>query len=194
MTFRVVKAATVIPVRRRPVGAGGGSEEGRRTSISEDELLTLGMDGDSTSIRALFTKGGGTLRFTSPWEVLMGQNECRNYFKSKSSSDVHVMRYPGELKFPGGTLDPEDVDLVSAATREFEEEFLVAVPNTAKLSLFNVKQTKVIKGISHLMHNFLALQDDNPWLAELSVDRINVALAERRYAPYSYLAPSRSSL
>jgi 8-oxo-dGTP pyrophosphatase MutT (NUDIX family) len=177
MSYRVVKAATVITVRRRPVGA---AQEGRRESISQEEVQSLGFDDDSSMIRSLFAMQGGTMRFNSPWEVLMGQGECRNYFKADDAESVSVMRYPGEYKFPGGSKDEEDPTLQDTAVREFEEEFLTEVPPSATLSLFNVKQTKAVQGTSHVMFNYLALQDDNAWLADVSVDRINADLAERR--------------
>ena len=79
------------------------------------------------------------------------------------------MRYAGEFKFAGGTADPEDGhSLEATAKRELREEYELAhVPPAAiRLHPFNVKQTKPIQGRSYVMHNFVALASENPWLAD----------------------------
>jgi len=39
---------------------------------------------------------------------------------------LHLRRNPGQIAFPGGIIDPEDVDARAAALREFEEELGIA--------------------------------------------------------------------
>ena len=59
------------------------------------------------------------------WEVLMGQNECVNWMKTTGlgEKDTKIMRYPGEYKFAGGTLDKGE-SFRAAAQRELAEEFI----------------------------------------------------------------------
>ena len=105
--------------------------------------------------------------FSGKWEVLMGQSECVNWLRSTPSKEA-VMRYAGEFKFAGGTCD-EGESLQVTATRELLEEFALEPslhPSEIKLHPFNVKTTKVIKGRSYLMHNFVALASENKWLAD----------------------------
>jgi long-chain acyl-CoA synthetase len=109
----------------------------------------------------------------------MGQSEVQNWLKS-THSQAAVMRYPGEMKFPGGTKDAHDASLEGAARRELEEEFHTTIPADAKLRLFSVKRTKPVRGVSYMMHNFVALVDENPWLMKLDVGAVNKALEERR--------------
>eukprot|EP00298_Acanthocystis_sp_HF-20_P024206 c34332_g1_i1.p1 GENE.c34332_g1_i1~~c34332_g1_i1.p1 ORF type:complete len:296 (-),score=118.86 c34332_g1_i1:48-935(-) len=112
------------------------------------------------------------------WEVLMGQSEVQNWLRS-SSSEQAIMRYPGEYKFPGGVQD-EGESLEATAIREFEEEFLIPVPKNTKLRLFNIKQTKVVRGKSFLMYNFVLISDENPWLDTLDVNEINSKLQMKK--------------
>ena len=49
---------------------------------------------NETITEADFPRGKG-LRFDSKWEVLLGQNECINWIRSKSVSQLRAMRYPG---------------------------------------------------------------------------------------------------
>lgn len=109
----------------------------------------------------------------------MGQSEVQNWLKSTPSQPA-VMRYPGEMKFPGGTKDASDASMEAVARRELEEEFHTPVPADAKLRLFSVKRTKPVRGISYMMHNYVALVDENPWLQSLDVSTINRILEQRR--------------
>lgn len=122
--------------------------------------------------------------FTSGWQVLMGQAEVKNWIRSDKDKTV-TMRYPGEFKFAGGKID-EGESIKEAGVRELAEEFLepigVKLPEDASIRPFLVKQTNPIRSKSNLMYNFLALDTENPWLAELDVDEVNAGLAERRTA------------
>ena len=50
------------------------------------------------------------------WEVLMGQSEVVNWLRSSPAKKA-IMRYPGEFKFPGGTVDNGET-LAQTALRE----------------------------------------------------------------------------
>ena len=120
--------------------------------------------------------------FRSGWQVLMGQAEVKNWMRSEPDSTT-TMRYGGEYKFAGGTVD-EGEDIAAAGARELEEEFLtdvgLALPPDANIRPFVVKQTMPVRSKSNLMYNFVALASENPWLASLDIDGVNVALEERR--------------
>lgn len=110
---------------------------------------------------------------TSQWEVLLGQNVVKNWLRSTKDNTV-IMRYPGEWKFPGGVVEPQDPSLKSAAIRELNEEFLGLDLNDTDLSLFlvNKKLTKPIKGRRYVMHNFVAMEVDNPWITNRDIKQI----------------------
>ena len=87
----------------------------------------------------------------------------------------------GEFKYPGGTRDPTDSSLYATAYRELAEEFLLDIAiDDVRMHLFNLKTTKVIQNRSFFMHNFVAVESENPWLQALDVDGINTQLRERR--------------
>ena len=111
--------------------------------------------------------------FTSGWEILMGQREVTNWLRSTAES-LAVMRYGGEFNFAGGGVDAGE-SLDDAAERELREEF--GLTNDAAVSLrgFSVKQTRPIKDRSNIMHNFVALADENPWLRDYDVHAVNTA-------------------
>jgi 8-oxo-dGTP pyrophosphatase MutT (NUDIX family) len=117
--------------------------------------------------------------FTSGWEILMGQSEVLNWLRSTKSAPRAQMRYGGEFKFAGGSQDGNE-SIVETAVRELEEEFLLNVPHGAKLRFLSVRQTRPVKNTSHIMVNFLALQEENQWLQELDVGGINSKLEDRR--------------
>ena len=56
----------------------------------------------------------------------------------------------------------------------------LALPPDANIRPFVVKQTMPVRSKSNLMYNFVALASENPWLASLDIDGVNVALEERR--------------
>ena len=114
------------------------------------------------------------------------------------------MRYAGEWKLAGGTVDAGET-IAQASARELQEEFLeppgFKLPKTAVLRPFTVKQTRAVRSRSNLMHCFigldkfhsavpestlcipklsLALEDENPWLRDLNVERMNSSLELRR--------------
>lgn len=174
MAFRIIEAATVVCLRRV-------ADPAKRTAIRQEEIIKKkpGPDANSIFMRQLFQKNNGVIKIQSDWQVLMGQSEVKNWYKSTPNRDV-MMRYGGEYKFAGGAVDAGDGTVEAAARREMGEEFLVDVPAAAKLHLFNVKQTKPIRGKSYLMHNFVCLEEENPWLASIDTANINDKLAVRR--------------
>ncbi|KAF0683260.1 Aste57867_24692 [Aphanomyces stellatus] len=118
------------------------------------------------------------------WDVLLGQNEVKNWLRSTRERDV-LMRYPGEWKFPGGTRDAADASLSATATRELDEEFLGAVSPSSSVVLHfaSAKTTIAVQGKRFKMHNFVALAPENPWLEDATlVDRINARLQAKRRA------------
>ena len=108
----------------------------------------------------------------------MGQSEVVNWVRSTPTSTSY-MRYAGEWKFPGGSVDTGET-LAAAAERELSEEFRVSVPHDAVMRPFNVKFTRAIQGKSFTMFNFLCAADDNPWLQHLDLDAVNARLKLRR--------------
>eukprot|EP00443_Scrippsiella_acuminata_P129399 CAMPEP_0115749058 /NCGR_PEP_ID=MMETSP0272-20121206/93990_1 /TAXON_ID=71861 /ORGANISM="Scrippsiella trochoidea, Strain CCMP3099" /LENGTH=166 /DNA_ID=CAMNT_0003194085 /DNA_START=1 /DNA_END=497 /DNA_ORIENTATION=- len=92
------------------------------------------------------------------------------------------MRYPGEWKFAGGALDTGETP-EEAARRELEEEFMVELPrdhSASRLHLLSIMQTRPVRNVSFIVHNFVAAAEENPWLEELDTDEVNAALARRR--------------
>lgn len=115
-----------------------------------------------------------------PLQVLLGQAEVTNWLKSTPEQPC-VMRYPGEFKFPGGGADNTDASLCYTAVRELNEEFLLNLaPEDVCLLLFNIKTTKAIKGVQFIVHQFLALSEDNPWLQAFETESLNSKLRLRR--------------
>ena len=115
-------------------------------------------------------------------QVLLGQNEVKNWMKS-TSEQLELMRYPGEWKFPGGTVEKRDISFKHTALRELQEEFIgIRIQeHEVKVALLNQTQTIAIQGRSYLMHNYVALQPDNAtWLEDGIEDLINKNLESRR--------------
>ena len=200
--IEVREAATVVCLRRRPDGASRRRTELRlrdydfQKSWTEfgDVFSPRAADDDSTGQGGTADNGlggtnirghgvrpqGGVIEFASDWQVLMGQAEVVNWIRTPSATDPpSLMRYPGEYKFAGGGVDGSET-LLGAARRELEEEFRTAVPESASLFLFNVTQTKPVQGRSYSMYNFVCMAEENPWLADLDSDAINISLAECR--------------
>lgn len=81
------------------------------------------------------------------------------------------MRYPGEWKFPGGVQEDTDASLRETALRELREEFIgLEIPEhcTPTLRLINRKLTRPIQGRQYWMHNYAALDEENPWIGEMA--------------------------
>ena len=112
--------------------------------------------------------------FDCGWEVLCGQSVVVNYMRS-SPDKLVTMRYAGEYKLAGGNVDQGET-IVAAAFRELSEEFgTVGQPipvESAVLRPFITKQTRPIRSRSNLMHNFVALADENEWLETLDIDAV----------------------
>lgn len=109
--------------------------------------------------------------FAPSLQVLLGQNQVKNWLRSTEDDDV-PMRYPGEWKFPGGVRDESDEDLKCTAIRELKEEFIglpISEDMTSTLKLFNKKVTLPVRGKQYCMHNFISLFDDNSWMVDEAV-------------------------
>ena len=164
---------------------GGGV---RARTGSQLDLTELGFK--NASAKGVFGDRGA-LSLHSEWELLMAQNEVVNWMRS-SEAALKTMRYPGEFKFAGGNIEPGETP-EQAARRELEEELLepcgLALPASAVLRPFCVKQTRPIRGRSNMVYNFVLLEPENPWVAELlEPTRINRKLADRRVAFQSRLS------
>lgn len=128
------------------------------------------------------------------WEVLMGQNEVVNYLKS-SPTKLKTMRFAGEFKLAGGNVDPGET-ITECAKRELYEEFLRPLTKLGQqkgakaadkfnegdifLHPFSVKQTRPIRSRASVLHNFVCLADENPFLATLDVEAVNHQLSIQR--------------
>ena len=156
----------------------------RKTRSTETLLLRKGELGSSVGPESGLFGDEDALEFTSGWEVLMAQNEVVNWLRSTPEKIV-TMRYPGEFKFAGGNVE-EGESTLDAAKRELYEELLnpcqITLPKNAVFRPFAVKQTRPIRGRSNMMFNYVLFADENPWLNQLPVSRINEALAQRRFA------------
>ena len=110
-------------------------------------------------------------KICSKWQVLLGQNEVKNWLRSTEKSTV-IMRYPGEWKFPGGVVEDADSTFRDTAIRELQEEFIGVGINSSNctLHLLNCKLTRPIQGKSFHMHNFVAFQEENDWLNDGCLD------------------------
>jgi len=176
----VHESATVICLR-----------QSQRTS-GKSETISVNTFGSEAAksplISSLFSEndGPGEYKFLNGWEILVGQNEVINYLRSTQTKLV-TMRYPGEFKLAGGNLD-EGESLEACAKRELYEEFLRPLGkadgsvqlNDIILHLFSVKQTRPVRSRSNLMYNYIALAEENPFLANLDIDDVNKKLRQRR--------------
>ena len=169
--LRVKRAATCVIARRRLKPSGPDV-------LHVKELFgTNPIDNTENRMNYLFGNNKSERTFSNGWELLLGQSECQNYLRSTPTS-TSIMRYPGEYKFAGGAVDTNE-SLEAAARRELEEEFLCVVPQEAKLRLFDIKQTRPVQNTSYIMHNFLILESENPWLTD-AFNEVNVKLEEKR--------------
>ncbi|CAE8609603.1 unnamed protein product [Polarella glacialis] len=180
--LRVRTAATVICIRR----AQGSSSSSKNTGLSREEATGgekawHGAGGDGASRMNLVFGKSDTATLSSGWDILLGQSEVQNWLKSTKEKD-EAMRYPGEWKFAGGTVDPGETP-EQAARRELEEEFQLQLPkdsDSCKFHLLSIKQTRPIRNVSNIMYNFVAAAEENPWLQQLDIGAVNAALAQRR--------------
>eukprot|EP00945_MAST-04E_sp_MAST-4E-sp1_P004580 g4580.t1 len=109
----------------------------------------------------------------------MMQRQAINWIRS-TAVDVAPMRYPGEYTFPGGGRD-EGETIRETALRELTEELGIDVPDST-LHLFNVRQTRPVRGVSYIMYNFVMLESQNEWIKALNIERINASLREKEEA------------
>jgi len=171
-TITVRDSATVMLVRRRegvevklsPVECGGEQSP----FLKEQSIGIFGAE--------------GVITFDGRWEVLLGQAEVVNWLKT-TPEKITTNRYAGEWKLAGGNADDGEA-IAHAAVRELQEEFLdplgISLPQDATLRPFVTKQTRPIRSRSNLMHCFIALEEENPWLRSLDVEGINRGLERRR--------------
>jgi 8-oxo-dGTP pyrophosphatase MutT (NUDIX family) len=180
--IRVRDSAVVVCARRRrrPRSEGGGP---RRLTPADVAPESAPSEPASEFLRALMGSAG-EISFDSDWEVLLGQATVVNWLKT-TPRKLRFMRYGGEWKLAGGNVDPGE-SVADAARRELHEEFLAplraGVPPLAAIRLrpFCTKQTRPVRGVSNLMHCFVALEDENSWLAQLDVAEVNAGLERRR--------------
>lgn len=126
------------------------------------------------------------------WEVLLGQSEVKNWLRSTEKL-THIMRYPGEWKFPGGVVDDCDASLEATALRELQEEFMglpEAAVKHARVHFLGEKLTKPIQRRCHRMFNFVAFEDENAeWMSDAVLCNVNATLQAKREAfEQQYLA------
>ena len=55
-----------------------------------------------------------------------------------------MRRHPGQVAFPGGRVDPEDLDVIEAALREAEEE--IALPRDAVAVIDTINRYRTVTG------------------------------------------------
>jgi len=162
-------AALVVCARWNPEAATGSVQSKDFTKEKPGDLR-------------LFWGNDEALEFTTGWEVLMAQAEVKNYLRSTPDKTV-TMRYAGEYKIAGGNIDKGETK-EQAARRELEEEVLrpagLTLPADAKIRPYYTKQTMPVRFKSNMMWNYVALAEENPWLANLDVEAINRSLEERR--------------
>jgi hypothetical protein len=99
------------------------------------------------------------------------------------------------IRASGGNVDEgEAIEL--AASRELSEEFLepahLSLPKDAVIRPFVTKQTRPIRSRSNLMHNFVALEAENSWLAQ--EDLVKVIALEHLHQRLLCLAPFEVSV
>eukprot|EP00746_Dinoflagellata_sp_MGD_P043676 gnl/MRDRNA2_/MRDRNA2_206199_c0_seq1.p1 gnl/MRDRNA2_/MRDRNA2_206199_c0~~gnl/MRDRNA2_/MRDRNA2_206199_c0_seq1.p1 ORF type:complete len:316 (+),score=62.18 gnl/MRDRNA2_/MRDRNA2_206199_c0_seq1:52-948(+) len=174
----VVDAATVLCIR--------GSCTPARKLTATDYVGDRALNQDARTQLGEFS-----WEFKSGIQLLMGQSEVVNWVRSKSLHELNFMRYGGEYKFAGGTNDSGE-SLEETARRELSEEFGVTIPSDAILRPFRVNATRVVQGKSFIMHNFVCIAEENPWLANLDLDTVNAALQHKRDAFQQLIASSDS--
>lgn len=171
--LRVRTAATVICVRRS-IADRPFEPPLLRKDLCEDPT-------EKSERTGLLFGSSDAATISSTWEVLLGQGEVQNWMRS-TPEQTAAMRYPGEWKFAGGTMDADETP-EQAARRELEEEFLVKLPDDAtecKFRLLSITQTRPVRSVSYIMHNFVAIAEENPWLQQLSTCAVNATLEKRR--------------
>eukprot|EP00450_Noctiluca_scintillans_P009771 CAMPEP_0194485630 /NCGR_PEP_ID=MMETSP0253-20130528/6567_1 /TAXON_ID=2966 /ORGANISM="Noctiluca scintillans" /LENGTH=336 /DNA_ID=CAMNT_0039325629 /DNA_START=27 /DNA_END=1037 /DNA_ORIENTATION=- len=167
-------AATVVCLRRASNSAVGSLAPIRLEDLAVDAAGTHGQFG--IQVRDAH---GGAMPMSGRREVLLGQAQVVNFLKTDSADALQVMRYPGEYRFPGGRVDEADASPLAAARRELREEFLVDVADQdMTLRVLSATQTRKIRGASNMMVNFVALAEENPWLANLDVTATNDKLRD----------------
>lgn len=153
----------------------------RRTSASAEPLIRGELPRLWKEAEALVFGEAESVAFTSGWELLLGQAEVQNWLRSSPDKAV-PMRYPGEWKFAGGSVDPGEMPK-QAARRELEEQFNLKLPQESckcKLRLFSIKQTRPIRNVSYIMYNYVAAAEENAWLHDFDPASANEALSRRR--------------
>lgn len=125
-------------------------------------------------------------------EVLVGQSHVRNWYRSTAPSDVVLMRYGGEFKLPGGVQDEQDPTLRHTALRELREEFLLPADESQAGGvhdgnfIVHLLATHAIaahgmnaSGAGFVMHCFVALEDENPWVKSIDAAAVTATLRQR---------------
>jgi 8-oxo-dGTP pyrophosphatase MutT (NUDIX family) len=169
--LKVKESATVVLVRQ------SGNLPPRK--VSRGDFGAAGALYDKESRVKCVFGDQQEAEFLHGWEVLMMQRQAINWIRS-TAVDVAPMRYPGEYTFPGGGRD-EGETIRETALRELTEELGIDVPDST-LHLFNVRQTRPVRGVSYIMYNFVMLESQNEWIKALNIERINASLREKEEA------------
>lgn len=113
-------------------------------------------------------------------EALVGQNEVVNHLK-RTQEKIVFMRFAGEYKFPGGTVE-EGEDKEQAALREAREEFPgIALGDDTYTQLFYTYAEKRVNSGERVynMSVYVFVQKDGN-MSGVDVEKINQNLEERR--------------
>lgn len=125
-----------------------------------------------------FFANSPTLTFKENYDVLVGQATVINYFRSKPGAPRTIMRYPGEMRLPGGKVETSDSGLSASACRELCEEFLIDYDLALSTVLHPIGafQTRIVGGKSNMIVTFVALAEENAWLQDINLNARNTKL------------------
>eukprot|EP00747_Dinoflagellata_sp_TGD_P163937 gnl/TRDRNA2_/TRDRNA2_183178_c0_seq1.p1 gnl/TRDRNA2_/TRDRNA2_183178_c0~~gnl/TRDRNA2_/TRDRNA2_183178_c0_seq1.p1 ORF type:complete len:281 (+),score=48.15 gnl/TRDRNA2_/TRDRNA2_183178_c0_seq1:14-856(+) len=148
---------SVICVRRKPPVKGA------------DEPHDIDTSGQATGECGL--AGPRRAMFSSGWQVLMGQQEAEHRVRDGEGA-MWVTRFPGQLTFPGGSVEAGETPERSA-TRQLRE-FGLALRPSDKLRLLSVKRSCEAESKSIAVHhNFVLHEEESPCLVALDMDTWN---------------------
>lgn len=96
---------------------------------SSDEIIDSDLDEDKALLNYLIASGRDpNLEFRQASVLLPlvrdGNNDHWDIILTKRA--LHLKHHPGEISFPGGRFEPQDIDLETTAKRETKEEIGIA--------------------------------------------------------------------